>query len=156
MGRSRRRQFLFTPGALLAAPLASQAQPESRIWCVAYLSVRSMPTSIETDMVSAIPQGIRELGYIEAKNLIIEWRFADDDSERPQELAVELVRLKANVLMSGSSLAVRALRRATTSIPIVMATSGDPVRASFVKSLARPGGNITAVACRHECAKDLP
>ena len=146
MRRSGRRQFLIASGALLVAPLAAQAQPQGRIWRVGFLLPRGRPLSIESDPVGAFLRGMRDLGYIEGRNLVIEWRFANDNAERLQELAVELVRTKVDVLMSGSSQAVGALRRATTTIPIVMATSGDPVATGFGKSLARPGGNITGLA----------
>jgi putative ABC transport system substrate-binding protein len=89
---------------------------------------------------------MRELGYVEGKNLKIEWRFADGRFERLPDLATELVRLKMDALVSGSSQAIRALQSATTTIPIVMASSGDPVGAGFVASLARPGGNITGLS----------
>ena len=89
---------------------------------------------------------MRELGYVEGKNLVIEWRFADGIAERLPELAAELVRLKMDVIVSGSSQAIGALQKATSTIPIVMATSGDPIGSGFVKSLARPGGNITGLS----------
>jgi len=90
-------------------------------------------------------RGMRELGYVEGKNLIIEWRFADGKAGRLPDLAAELVRLKPDVIVSGSSQGISALQKATTTIPIVMATGGDPVGSGFVKSLARPGGNITGL-----------
>jgi putative ABC transport system substrate-binding protein len=89
---------------------------------------------------------LRELGYVEGTNLVIEWRFADGEAERLPDLAAELVRLKVDVIVSGSSAAIGALQRATTTIPIVMATSADPIGSGFVKSLARPGGNITGLS----------
>ena len=89
---------------------------------------------------------MRELGYVEGKNLVIEWRFADGKFERLPDLAAELVRLNVEVIVSGSSQAISALQKATATIPIVMASSGDPIGSGFVKSLARPGGNITGLS----------
>jgi putative ABC transport system substrate-binding protein len=132
--------------ALSAAPLVSHAQPQERIWRVGFLTQRRRPDSIDADFIGAFPRGMRELGYIEGKNLVIEWRFADDKAERLPDLAVELVGLKLDVIVSGSSQAISALQKATATIPIVMATSGDPIGSGFVKSLARPGGNITGLS----------
>ena len=117
------------------------------MWRVGFLTQRRRPDSIDGDFIGAFPREMRELGYVEGKNLVIEWRF-DDRSERLPELAAELVRLKLDVIVSGSSQAISALQKATTTIPIVMATSGDPIGSGFVKSLARPGGNITGFSNR--------
>lgn len=140
-----RRNALFALFALGAAPLVSRAQPQGRVWRVGFLTQRRRPDSIDSDFIGAFPQGMRELGYVEGKNLVIEWRF-DERSERLTELAAELVGLEVDVVVSGSSQAISALQRATTMIPIVMATSGDPIGSGFVKSLARPGGNITGLS----------
>ncbi|MSQ62842.1 MAG: ABC transporter substrate-binding protein [Betaproteobacteria bacterium] len=91
-------------------------------------------------------RGMRELGYIEGKNLAIEWRFADGKFERFPALAAELVQLKVEVLVTHTGATVQALKRATSTIPIVMTTSLDPVGSGFAASLARPGGNITGLA----------
>jgi putative ABC transport system substrate-binding protein len=96
--------------------------------------------------VEAFRQGLRELGYIEAKNIDIEWRFAEGKPERLPGLAAELVRLNIDVLVSGGSTATRAAKAATSTIPIVMCQDNDPVGNGFVASLARPGGNITGLA----------
>jgi len=89
---------------------------------------------------------MRELGYIEGKNLMIEWRFAEDDYERLPSLAAELVQLKVDVIVASGSNATRAARNATTTIPIVMVNVGDALGSGIVKSLARPGGNITGTS----------
>ena len=89
---------------------------------------------------------MRELGYVEGKNLVVEWRFADGKFERLPGLAAELVQLKVDVIVAVASPAIGAAQKATTTIPIVMATTGDPVGSGFVKSLARPGGNITGLS----------
>lgn len=136
---------LLVLGAV-SRPLASFAQQQGKIWRVGFLTQRRRPDSIDADFIGGLPRGMRELGYVEGKNLVFEWRFTDGGAERLPELAAELVRLKVDVIVSGSSQAISALQTATTTIPIVMATSGDPIGSGFVASLARPGGNITGLS----------
>ena len=88
---------------------------------------------------------MRELGYVEGKNLVIEWRFAGDKVERLSGLAGELVQLKVDVIVAENTTATHAAQKSTATIPVVMGTSADPVGSGFVKSLARPGGNITGL-----------
>src|SRR4029453_7236419 len=144
--RMNRRDTLFALLALGVAPLVCHAQLQGKIWRVGYLTQRRRPDSIDADFTGAFPRGMRELGYVGGKNLVIEWRFGDGDAKRLPDLAAELVRLKVDVIVSGSSAAIGALQKATTTIPIVMATSADPIGSGFVKSLARPGGNITGLS----------
>ena len=99
-----------------------------------------------TARIEAFRQGLRELGYIEGKNIIIEWRSAEGKPERRSELAAELVRLKVDVIVSAGPTVTRAVKEATSTIPIVMAQDTDPVGSGFVASLARPGGNITGLS----------
>jgi putative ABC transport system substrate-binding protein len=141
-----RRNTVLALLMLGAAPVVSLAQRQGKIWRVGFLTARRRPDSIDSDFIGAFPRGMRELGYVEGKNLVIEWRFADGTDERLPDLAAELVRLKVDVIVSGASQAISALQKATTTIPIVMATSGDPIGSGFVKSLARPGGNITGLS----------
>jgi ABC-type uncharacterized transport system substrate-binding protein len=141
-----RRDTVLALLALGTAPLVCHAQQQGKVWRVGYLTQRRRPDSIDADFTGAFPRGMRELGYVEGKNLVIEWRFADGEAERLPDFAAELVRLKVDVIVSGSSAAIGALQRATTTIPIVMATSADPIGSGFVKSLARPGGNITGLS----------
>jgi len=96
--------------------------------------------------VEALRQGLRELGYIEGKNIDIEWRFADGKLDRLPALAAELVRLKVDVIVTSAPPATHTAKGATSTIPIVMAQDSDPVGSGFVASLARPGGNITGLA----------
>jgi putative tryptophan/tyrosine transport system substrate-binding protein len=96
--------------------------------------------------IEAFQQGLRDLGYIEGKNIVIEYRYADEKLERLPALAVELVRLKVDVIVTGGGGNTRAAKEATTTIPIVMAQDTDPVGNGFVASLARPGGNITGLS----------
>jgi putative ABC transport system substrate-binding protein len=124
----------------------SYAQPSKKLWRIGFLVPRRRPESIDDDLLGAFPRGLRELGYVEGRDVVIEWRFADGRVERLAELAEELVRLRVDVLVAGSSQAIGVLQKATSEIPIVMATSGDPVGSGFVASLARPEGNITGLS----------
>ena len=99
-----------------------------------------------TARTEAFRQGLRELGYIEGKNIIIEWRSSEGKIERRSELAAELVRLKVDVIVSAGPTVTRVVKEATSTIPIVMAQDTDPVGSGFVASLARPGGNITGLS----------
>jgi ABC-type uncharacterized transport system substrate-binding protein len=103
------------------------------------------PTSAASNAgrMEALRAGLRDLGYLEGKNLIIESRWAEGKFDRLPELAAELVRLNVDVILTAGTPGIRAAKNATTTIPIVMVTSGDPVGFGFVASLARPGGNIT-------------
>jgi putative ABC transport system substrate-binding protein len=127
-----------------AASRASSAQQQGKVWRVGYLSLGSASRNSENS--DAFLKGMRDLGYVEGKNLVVEWRFADGNFERLPGLAADLVRLKVDVIVAVASGAIGAAQKATTTIPIVMATTGDPVGSGFVKSLARPGGNITGLS----------
>src|SRR5207253_8121577 len=94
----------------------------------------------------AFRQGLRELGYVEGKNIVIEWRYAEGKLDSLPALAAQLVRLKVDVIVTGGSIITRAAKEATVTIPIVMAQDPDPIGNGFVASLARPGGNITGLA----------
>jgi putative ABC transport system substrate-binding protein len=118
------------------------AQQQGTTWRVGFLSARRRPVSLAADYYGAFLQGMRDLGYVEGKNLTIEWRFADGKYDRLPGMAAELVQFKVDVIMALGPPAVVAAQKATTTIPIVIVTSVDPVDAGFVKSLARPGGNI--------------
>ena len=142
----RRRQFLIVLGAcVLAAPLAAFAQQKGKVWRVGFLGGRGRPISLETDIYGGFPRGMRELGYVEGKNLVIEWRFGEGRAELFPVLAAELVRLKVDVIVSGGTETTRAAQKATSTIPIVMAIATNPVGSGLVKSLAHPGGNITGL-----------
>jgi putative ABC transport system substrate-binding protein len=104
------------------------------------------PVSAVAARIEGFRQGLRELGYIEGKNIIIEWRSAEGKPERRSEIAAELVSLKPDVIVSSGPTVTRVLREATSTIPIVMAQDTDPVGSGFVASLARPGGNITGLS----------
>jgi len=129
---------------LVVAGAVAQAQQPTKVPRIGYLS--STSPSAGSSRIAAFGQGLRELGYIEGKNLVIEWRFAEGKLDRLPELAAELVRLKIDVIVSASPPVTGAAKDATVTIPIVMAHDPDPVGNGFVASLARPGGNITGLA----------
>jgi putative tryptophan/tyrosine transport system substrate-binding protein len=129
---------------LLGTASFAEAQQPGKVPQIGYLS--STSPSAGSFRIEAFRQGLRELGYIEGKNLAIEWRFAEGKLDRLPELAAELVRLKVDIIVSASPPVTGAVKDATVTIPIVMAHDPDPVGNSFVASLARPGGNITGLA----------
>jgi putative ABC transport system substrate-binding protein len=137
-----RRGFLTSLATgFLAASLATEVQPAGRVYRIGYLEtgvVRPRPWE-------AFRERLRELGYIEKQTVAFESRWADGHVDRLRGLAAELVRLKVDVIVTAGSPAARAAKDATTSIPIVMATGGDPVGLGLVASLARPGGNVTGL-----------
>ena len=134
-----RRDTVLALLALGASPLASVAQQTDRVWRVGYLS-NSSGQSAFTEAFSA---ELGKLGYVEGRNLVMEYRWGMNNEERLAGLAAELVRLKVDVIVTQAQQALLAAKRATSSIPIVIATAADPVGAGIVASLARPGGNIT-------------
>src|SRR6266852_9493259 len=128
---------------LLAAPLAAKAQQAGRVWRIGVLELRSRALNANFD---AFRQGLREFGYVEGQNFVIEYRSADGRPERFPGLATEMVRLKVDLIVTRGTPAVLAAKKATGSIPIVMASSGDPVSYGIVSSLGRPGGNVTGLS----------
>ena len=141
---NNRRKLVIALGAgALIAPLASFAQQQGKVWRIGYLG----PTSASgfALQMEALRAGLRDLGYVEGKNLVIETRWADGKYERLPELAVELVNLKIEVLVTSGTPGTIAAKSATVTIPIVMTSSGDPVGAGLIASLARPGGNVTGM-----------
>jgi putative tryptophan/tyrosine transport system substrate-binding protein len=127
---------------LLAMPLAAAAPPAAQMPRLGVLA----PGTPSQPWVEVLRQGLRDLGYVESQNLIIEPRYAEGRDERLPELAAELVRLPVDIIVAGGSTAIRAAQDATRTIPIVMAAAGDPVGTGLITSLARPGGNITGVS----------
>ena len=146
-----RRRFIGTiAGGLLAVPLAAEAQEAGKVYRVGFiLTTASISEMAGPEPVNpptrAFLQGLRALGYVEGQNLILERRSAQGRFERFGDIAAELVRLKADVIVTVSDPMARAAKAVTTTVPIVMATSGDPVGEGLVQSLARPGGNITGL-----------
>ena len=130
--------------SVLAAPLAAQAQSAVKVSRIGALAGATAATY--TARFDAFRQGLRELGYFEGQNLAIEYRYADGNLERLPALAAELVRLDVDVIFAVSAPETAAAKRATTTIPIVFAAHGDPIGSGHVKSLARPGGNVTGMS----------
>jgi putative ABC transport system substrate-binding protein len=139
-----RRAFLAGAAALLAAPLAAEAQPATKVYRVGVLSVGARPTP--PSPFSPFQEELHERGWVEGKNLILEWRYADLKHERLPDLAGELVRLKVELIVTAGTPAAAAAKNATSTIPIVMMFAGDPVRSGLVANLARPGGNMTGLS----------
>ncbi len=121
----------------------TDAQPVGKVPRIGVLGPRP-PAAFVTE-IEAFRQGLRELGYTEGQNLVMEYRYGEGNAERLPALAAELVQLPVDVLVTWTTPAIQAAHQATTTIPIVMATSGDPIQTDFVASLARPGGNITGL-----------
>jgi putative ABC transport system substrate-binding protein len=139
-----RRVFVGALGlGLLAAPLAAEAQQAGKVYRIGYLGTSS--PSLEQHLVEAFRQRLRELGYIEGQNITIEYRWAEGHDDRLPGQAAELVRLKADVIVTTGTPGTLAAMQATKTIPIVMTSSGDAVLAGLVASLARPGGNVTGL-----------
>jgi ABC-type uncharacterized transport system substrate-binding protein len=128
---------------LLALCSSTQAQQSSKIHRIGFLVPASF-SAIEA-RAEAFRQGLRELGYVEGKNIVIEYRYADGKFDRLSELAAELVRLNVDVIVTVGGQSTRPAKETTSTIPIVMANDPDPVATGFVASLARPGGNITGL-----------
>jgi putative ABC transport system substrate-binding protein len=142
----RRRTLLAALAVYgLCAPLARAQERQKKVWRLGILSARKVPSIDADPQFSAFFAGMGELGYLRGKNLSVEYRSADGDYERLPQLAGQLVALKVNVILVAGGPAVAAAQKSTTRIPIVMATAGDPVGSGFVRTLARPGGNITGL-----------
>jgi putative ABC transport system substrate-binding protein len=141
-----RRRFLLTSLAgALAAPLATAAaQPPEKVPRVGFLGPRTR--SDDAGVTDAFLQGLRELGWVEGKTIVIEYRWAEGRPDRLPDLVTELVRRKVDVIFAGSNAVAVAAKNATGTIPIVMATGGDPVGQGLVATLARPGGNVTGLS----------
>jgi putative ABC transport system substrate-binding protein len=142
---NNRRKLIVGLGAgALAAPLACFAQQPVKIARIGFLGSSSAAGT--ATRVDALRAGLRDLGYVEGKNLVIEFRWAEDNYDRLSELAAELVRLNVELIVTHGTPGTRSAKQATTTIPIVMAVSGDAVGTGLIASLARPGGNITGTS----------
>ena len=136
----KKRIFLFAVATfILAAAHPAEAQQPKKVPRIGYLTLVSGPSWPEQEFL----QGLRDLGYVEGQNIIIEYRWAAGKTDRLPQLAEELVQLKVDIIVVRATPAVQAAKNATTTIPIVMMSAADPVGSGFVASLARPGGNIT-------------
>jgi len=138
-----RRIFLTTVAGLLAAPLVAHAQPAGKVYRIGLLQIQTRERLVP--LLKAFEEGLRELGYVEGRDFVREYRFADQQRDRLPALAAELVRLKVDVIVTGTDPGTMAARQATTTIPIVMALGVDPEGAGLIASLRRPGGNVTGL-----------
>ena len=129
---------------ILAAPLAADGQPTGKVHRIGYLSGSSATAVLR--FVEGFRQGLRDLGWVEGQNIVIDYRFAEGRFDRLPDLAAELVRLKVEVIVAGPTPPAVAAKNATGTIPIVMYAVGDPVGQGLVASLARPGGNVTGLS----------
>ena len=138
----RRREFIIlVVGAAAGLPLATRAQPTNKIARIGFLGSATAVSSSQS--VRALREGLNALGYVEGKNIIMEFRWAEGKYERQQELVADLIRLNVDVLVTHGTPGTLAARRATTHIPIVMAISGDAVATGIVTNLRRPDANVT-------------
>jgi len=144
LNRVQRRQFLIAAGALLATPLAADGQQAAKVARIGHLSPN---LAAGPHLRDAFLQGLRDLGYVEGRNVVIEYRDAEGKLERLPALAAELVALNVDVILAdGGTLGPRVAMQATTTIPIVFTSAADPVGSGLVTSLARPGGNVTGLS----------
>ena len=135
--------FLFAVSLPICFHLAEAQQP-AKVPRIGYLAANSL--SAFSARIEAFQQGLRDLGYVEGKTIVIEWRSAEEKLDRLPALAAELVRLEVNIIVTGGGGATRPAKQATATIPIVMTQDSDPVANGFVATLARPGGNITGLS----------
>jgi hypothetical protein len=140
----KRREFITLLVGVTSWPLAARAQQTAKPPTIGYLGATT--PSAESQRVAALVQRLRELGWIESRNLTIEYRYAEGRSERYTELAAEFVRLNVDVIVTYGTPAVAATKQATAMIPIVFAVAGDPIGSGLVASLPRPGGNVTGLS----------
>ena len=141
MRRAIARATVVVSTLLCAGPLPAEAQDAGKVYRIGVLEIA--PEASNSANLGAFRHGLRALGYVEGTNYVIEYRSAEDRAERFQDLATELVRLEVDVIVTRGTAAALSAKHATRTIPIVMASSGDPAAEGIVASLARPGGNIT-------------
>jgi putative ABC transport system substrate-binding protein len=141
----QRRDFLgVLGGAAVSWPLAARAQRTGKVSTIGFITAGSSGQG--TPALPAFLEALRKAGWIEGKNLAIEYRYAQNRLDQLQDMAAELVRLNVDIIVTAGTLAPFAARQATTSIPIVMTSGGDPLGTGLVASLARPGGNVTGLS----------
>ncbi|MEK7875567.1 MAG: ABC transporter substrate-binding protein, partial [Pseudomonadota bacterium] len=141
---NNRRKLLVVLGAgMLAAPLVSFAQQLAKVSRIGFLG--NSTAALEANLIGPFREGLRDLGYKEGQNVVIEYRWAEGKYERFPALIAELIALKVDVIVTAGTPATLAVKKATTSVPLVMVAVGDPVGTGIVASLGRPGGNITGL-----------
>src|SRR6185369_311408 len=128
----------------LLTPRAAEAQQAGKVYRIGFLG--NSTAALESNLVGQFREGLRDLGYIEGRNILIEYRWADGKYERFPALIAELAALKVDVIVTAGTPAAVAVKKTTPSIPLVMAAVGDPIGVGLVASLARPGGNVTGLS----------
>jgi len=146
MGQNRRRKLMLSAAALVAAPLVSRAQQQSKVWRIGFL-VGTVASS--QSLVDAFVRGLAELGYVNGKNYVLEIRWAEGKLDRVPALVAELLAQKIDLLFAPSGIAAQAAKKSGTTIPIVFALAPDPIGQGFGSSLAHPGGNMTGLTSTH-------
>ena len=142
-----RRAFIAALGGAVACPILGRAQqPPDRTWRIGLLIASPSADRSSIALQDAFKSKLRDLGYVEGKNITFDVRYGEGNYDRLPDLASELVALAPDVIVSGATVAIAALQRSTSSIPIVMENSTDPIGSGFIKSLAKPGGNITGLS----------
>jgi putative tryptophan/tyrosine transport system substrate-binding protein len=140
----RRREFIsLLGGAATAWPLAARGQQAAKVYRIGFLG--NSTAALEADLVGPFREGLRDLGYVEGQNILIEYRWAEGEYERFPTVTAELIALRVDVVVTAGTPASLAVQKAATSIPLVMVAVGDPVATGLVASLGRPGGNITGL-----------
>jgi putative tryptophan/tyrosine transport system substrate-binding protein len=142
--QNRKLVGIVTFAVTLTISAAALAEQPKKVYRIGFLGAASI--SANSARIEALRQGLRALGYVEGKNIVIEYRYADGKADRLPALAAELIGLKVDLIVSGGAAATGPAKEATTTIPIVMTNDPDPVRSGFVASLARPGGNVTGLS----------
>ena len=143
---TRRKLIVALGASTLLPPLRAFAQQQNKLWRIGYLDFGSRKSLVDSGRYAALIQGLNEHGYVEGKNFVLEARYADGNADRVNGLAAELVRQKADLILSTGNPASHAAQRATATIPIIVTVTNDPVAEGFAASLARPGGNMTGMA----------
>src|SRR5262249_9872229 len=152
--RMNQRDFLTLLGGAAAWPLHAHAQQPAKLPTIGYLG--SSTPSIDSQWIAAFVQRLRELGWVDGRNVAIEYRWAEGRVERYDEIAAEFVRLKVDVILTHNTPPVLAAKQATSIIPIVFASARDPVGTGVVASLARPGGNVTGLSAARPSSRSRP
>ena len=140
----RRRDFIVAVGGAVVGPLAARAQQPAKQPTIGFLGSGTLEG--QGQWVAAFLQRLRELGWIEGRNITIEYRWAEGNSDRADELAAELVRRRVDVIVTYANPIVLAVKRSTSTIPIVFTAAADPLGTGLVSTLARPGGNVTGLS----------
>jgi putative ABC transport system substrate-binding protein len=140
----QRRRFILLAGAAVAWPLCARAQQPAKLPVIGFLGANT--PAAQRESTAALLQRLGELGWVDGRNVKIEYRWAEGRFDRSPEMIAELLGLKADIIVTHAPLNVIAARRATSTVPIVFAAVGDPVGIGVVASLARPGGNVTGLS----------